>query len=176
MDFNPRSREGSDSAKSVNVTLSIEFQSTLPRGERQTQIVDQEISTIISIHAPARGATQYQPSKLFFLLRFQSTLPRGERRISVVLMSAASLFQSTLPRGERHDNMQYLCNEYNISIHAPARGATFYGNGKPVYEKSDFNPRSREGSDQIGENHRVHATKFQSTLPRGERQYGLRWS
>ena len=34
-----------------------------------------------------------------------------------------------------------------ISIHAPARGATFTGDPLNVLS-TDFNPRSREGSDQ----------------------------
>ena len=37
---------------------------------------------------------------------------------------------------------------HNISIHAPARGATFDGNLE-VIVNGYFNPRSREGSDCI---------------------------
>ena len=56
-DFNPRSREGSDPLLyccSVSVSL---FQSTLPRGERRADCNDWCLSFAISIHAPARGAT-----------------------------------------------------------------------------------------------------------------------
>ncbi len=35
----------------------MEFQSTLPRGERQVVLGGYAIVTAISIHAPARGAT-----------------------------------------------------------------------------------------------------------------------
>ena len=122
--FNPRSREGSDLQKGQAVlhvllisihapargaTLSdwkkkaedAEFQSTLPRGERPTDIlvfvlsIDfnprsregsdgyhrcQLINSFISIHAPARGATVlYFNNDDSYI--FQSTLPRGERRI-----------------------------------------------------------------------------------------------
>ena len=56
---------------------------------------------MISIHAPARGATE------------------------VVLKSAqTNSFQSTLPRGERRKRRAYKCCDIPISIHAPARGAT----------------------------------------------------
>ena len=57
-----------------------------------------------------------------------------------------SLFQSTLPRGERQNAFSKIARCLTISIHAPARGATF--------SISPFDV----------------AAKFQSTLPRGERR------
>ena len=56
-DFNPRSREGSDSVPSISLPGPDEFQSTLPRGERQIGQVLEGVEVDISIHAPARGAT-----------------------------------------------------------------------------------------------------------------------
>ena len=55
-----------------------------------------------------------------------------------------------------------------ISIRAPARGATkTTGADRP--EPTNFNPRSREGSDpQYQKSHR-NLKLFQSALPRGER-------
>ena len=57
----------------------------------------------------------------------------------------------------------------DISIHAPARGATGTGTSLCV-PYGHFNPRSREGSDirdcDISREH----VAFQSTLPRGERR------
>ena len=59
-----------------------------------------------------------------------------------------------------------------ISIHAPARGATSFGS---CYFKQylDFNPRSREGSDSGIAMEMSYSTTFQSTLPRGERLYTI---
>ena len=59
-------------------------------------------------------------------------------------------------------------NLKDISIHAPARGATATNieNGK---YSGDFNPRSREGSDDITTPKCGYCDRFQSTLPRGER-------
>ena len=55
-----------------------------------------------------------------------------------------------------------------ISIHAPARGATpFCFPSQRVYY---FNPRSREGSDAFVLHPFRLPSIFQSTLPRGERQ------
>ncbi len=56
-DFNPRSRVGSDRASSWLPDTTIPFQSTLPRGERQLGVIAQQLQAIISIHAPAWGAT-----------------------------------------------------------------------------------------------------------------------
>ena len=56
----------------------------------------------------------------------------------------------------------------SISIHAPAKGATA-GRGRAGSRCSDFNPRSREGSDQIISSVKKAKNGFQSTLPRRER-------
>ena len=98
--INPRSREGSD----VQM-LRLQFSYIL-----------------ISIHAPARGATaathnhvrssRFQSTlprgerlralaEYIHPCRFQSTLPRGERRYCADILFTLFLFQSTLPRGER---------------------------------------------------------------------------
>ena len=98
------------------------FQSTLPRGERLHSVLlmvslnyhfnprsregsdDNAICTsgisMISIHAPARGAT-VMGCCCTPITGFQSTLPRGERQIHLFLLLSVG-----------------------ISIHAPARGAT----------------------------------------------------
>ena len=56
-----------------------------------------------------------------------------------------------------------------ISIHAPARGAT-RSLFRIAKAGSYFNPRSREGSDVNPLPRRGASIRFQSTLPRGERQ------
>ena len=88
-------------------------------------------------------------------------------------------FQSTLPRGERPSLRLRISVITLISIHAPARGATS-GDGAARRAGSDFNPRSREGSDKKKRSSARMRPQFQSTLPRGERptarRYGLRLS
>ena len=56
-DFNPRSREGSDWLRLALMINKRGFQSTLPRGERHLERMEQNGIFFISIHAPARGAT-----------------------------------------------------------------------------------------------------------------------
>ena len=122
-DFNPRSREGSDIRSCQHTAPTFLFQSTLPRGERQRPAIfnantcpfqstlprgERRLSSehvrtskLISIHAPARGATEIF-TRIYAAMQFQSTLPRGERRLSFARLT-------------------------------------------PI--NSNFNPRSREGSD-----------------------------
>ena len=57
----------------------------------------------------------------------------------------------------------------DISIHAPAKGATHIQVMLPHLSRH-FNPRSREGSDSLSQNMQMHTLIFQSTLPRRERQ------
>ena len=55
-----------------------------------------------------------------------------------------------------------------ISIHAPARGATHLdGSGDRI--RDNFNPRSRTGSDDTPTLDAQTPKQFQSTLPHGER-------
>ena len=58
-----------------------------------------------------------------------------------------SWFQSTLPRGERQEWWRARPMTEDISIHASTRGATNI-RGKLRTGLVNFNPRSREGSDQ----------------------------
>ena len=75
--FNPRSREGSDHPRR---TFCREFTDFNPRSREGSDRCRRFVVKYpwISIHAPARGATQDQYYPIFLLL-FQSTLPRGER-------------------------------------------------------------------------------------------------
>ena len=103
------------------------------------------------------------------------------------------MFQSTLPRGERRLAFFPFPLVQNVSIHAPARGATALGlvwGGRfkkfqstlPRGERlrliagqkggACFNPRSRAGSDDYFHAADAVAVVFQSTLPRGERPRG----
>ena len=57
VDFNPRSREGSDGIPDGLCPAWMLFQSTLPRRERQFARAVYVYILRISIHAPAKGAT-----------------------------------------------------------------------------------------------------------------------
>ena len=101
----------------------------------------------ISIHAPARGATRILFCSPSIARKFQSTLPQGERPCLIPAQPLSHIFQSTLPQGER------LIDFCSLSI------------------SSNFNPRSRKGSDIHQKSRPDRMTLFQSTLPQGERLY-----
>ena len=143
------------------------FQSTLPHGERRGRTDVMIYIALVSIHAPARGATSVFPTTTNGLssfnprsrtgsdqatwsltaevLGFQSTLPHGERLIALSTIIAIIGFQSTLPHGERPRS------------------------GFPNPFSKGFNPRSRTGSDVKSGLIKPLQKKFQSTLPHGER-------
>ena len=79
---------------------------------------------VISIHAPVWGATTVTDTLSTYLNTFQSTLPRKERPWVAEGATSDKQFQSTLPRRER-----------------PRSGSSHR-------IPTNFNPRSREGSDQ----------------------------
>ena len=120
----------------------------------------------ISIHAPAKGATASAILPISAAI-FQSTLPRGERRLIYYYVCHTVPFQSTLPRGERPCCIFCSIHSISISIHAPARGAT---------HKTQFGRLLRTFQSTLPRGERPNICsimdqllQFQSTLPRGER-------
>ena len=107
-DFNPRSREGSDSETREERVRRKIFQSTLPRGERRPTTAYYCMPCIFQSTLP-RGERHLQIVKADVLVfKFQSTLPRGERRAPRHFVVGSSEFQSTLPRGERQNTTPHL--------------------------------------------------------------------
>ena len=121
------------------------FQSTRPRGARHKSCTLQCTPRMISIHAPAWGATAFV-----------------DRAFN------AREFQSTRPRGARPCDLSHSRQCIYISIHAPAWGAT-----RTVRQSRrgarHFNPRARVGRDTPFQERYRRYTVFQSTRPRGAR-------
>ena len=126
--FNPRSREGSDAPQ---ILLWHHF--------------------LISIHAPARGATS------FFGIHSPSTwgisIHAPARGATILLYKFFNFFNYFNPRSREGSD-------------------TFLPQALPGI--SDFNPRSREGSDDFVGVAVLVCKEFQSTLPRGERRGMIR--
>ena len=153
------------------------------------------IPLYVSIHAPTRGATASQACSLLGImsfnprthagcdagsdyhiytsLSFQSTHPRGVRLELTMDVKSRGVFQSTHPRGVRLKPLLKTITAYAVSIHAPTRGATspFIRLG---YLDSRFNPRTHAGCDTERKDPVSPACLFQSTHPRGVRQYTCR--
>ncbi len=98
--FNPRTHEGCDFGGTMISKLCGSFQSTHPRGVRQTLSRMYVLKRKISIHAPTRGATLFGCTCTLYSV-FQSTHPRGVRHIINETDRAKTIFQSTHPRGVR---------------------------------------------------------------------------
>ena len=60
INFNPRTREGCDLFTIYLAHYYIRFQSTHPRGVRRDPLSFNTCCFVISIHAPARGATIFK--------------------------------------------------------------------------------------------------------------------
>ena len=139
--FNPRTREGCDIFRVVRWTLPIPFQSTHPRRVRQALKFCGSVFQVISIHAPAKGATarcynEQAPTQISIHAPAKGATRyfcKGYRY---------PIFQSTHPRRVRH-----CCNGY---------GAT----------KSKFQSTHPRRVRLTGGTDRVKSYKFQSTHPR----------
>jgi len=144
--FNPRTRMGCDTVPTLLTISDTMFQSTHPHGVRPIGIV---CSLIIR--------------------SFQSTHPHGVRHWGVYYLESNSTFQSTHPHGVRH--LQEICLQMglNVSIHAPAWGATRsgYDNVKPA----EFQSTHPHGVRRNWTTTYVARFMFQSTHPHGVRHY-----
>ena len=104
----------------------------------------------VSIHAPARGATMSMEFIRMAVMVFQSTLPRGERLPPQQSTTTIGSFNPRSRAGSDRMAEERSSVLPGVSIHAPARGAT-------------------QKSTKAGLLYIV----FQSTLPRGERPSSL---
>ncbi len=147
--FNPRSREGSDDSTAHPLTVTVKFQSTLPRRERLRYM---------------RGIAAE--------LLFQSTLPRRERPAADWITSIANDFNPRSREGSDVTSSVTLASPTYFNPRSREGSDT-----KKIIDVSyhnDFNPRSREGSDDSPCPPVPGLTGFQSTLPRRERRNGVR--
>ena len=107
-------------------------------------------------------------STLRLTLSFQSTLPRGERLVIKVLLCETTYFNPRSHEGSDTGCSGAQCH-FEISIHAPTRGAT---RSMPVlilrYKFQSTLPR---GERPLGQIFFCFIQVFQSTLPRGERLF-----
>ena len=169
LDFNPRSHEGSDAELGHHVRISI-----------------------ISIHAPTRGATGGASGSWLCLLDFNprshegsdpGTLPgwsqppdfnprshEGSDRPTPASIGRARNFN---PRSHEGSDSLWCppASFADISIHAPTRGATHEAPG--IYDNLiRFQSTLPRGERPRSKYSRRRTRRFQSTLPRGERRGG----
>ncbi len=107
----------------IDTKLICPFQSTRPHGARPGEHGCRAIYQIVSIHAPAWGATAGLARVRIDHL-FQSTRPHGARPIRAYANICFVVFQSTRPHGARPVAEPVKDASDYVSIHAPAWGAT----------------------------------------------------
>ncbi len=142
--FNPRARVGRDTSQVRCADAAMQaFQSTRPRGARRTAGGD--LRRRVSIHAPAWARRTVRDAHR---TAFQSTRPRGARRTTIAAVEQMHRFQSTRPRGARRRRLSNTRCTADVSIHAPAWGATILrAHRSRVLTR--FNPRARVGRDPM---------------------------
>ena len=94
------------------------------RGGRDHAITALSASIVISIHAPAWGATQFGVMRGRIATIFQSTRPRGARRSLPWNCCGTSVISIHAPAWGATRKFVGLSGVADISIHAPAWGAT----------------------------------------------------
>ncbi len=102
---------------------------------------------LVSIHAPARGATSPPRFSTHGIKSFNPRPRTGGDRRGDALGTPALKFQSTPPHGGRQADGSSCVLWCRVSIHAPARGATCLRLVKRSCRLS-FNPRPRTGGDR----------------------------
>ena len=122
--FNPRPRTGGDACR------------TRPNDGR-----------IVSIHAPARGATRLLGNDRVVIALFQSTPPHGGRRRRPSATPSVPPSFNPRPRTGGDLAVGAACLAGLVSIHAPARGATREMAAQTRRGSWGFNPRPRTGGD-----------------------------
>ncbi len=121
--FNPRTRTGCDISTAPTSFPLSSFNPRTRTGCDNVFMFIHPVKVCVSIHAPARGATD---SDNFFLFtdKFQSTHPHGVRHLVLVVpkfdddVSIHAPARGATDRGVQYDEIR------DVSIHAPARGAT----------------------------------------------------
>ena len=123
--FNPRTREGCDPLHMMPISFAID----------------------ISIHAPVKGATIFPCRLSHFVKHFN---PRTREGCDTLLFHnrEISIFNFNPRTREGCDVQRSLLDNYlyDISIHAPVKGATT-SDLELTPSDHHFNPRTREGCD-----------------------------
>ena len=114
---------------SSSSTISSAFQSTLPRRERLKARHSVISDKLISIHAPAEGATLSVCLNGHFYGYFNPRSRGGSDKMIIVNIPYDFYFNPR-SRGGSDVSVGYMVDSWEISIHAPAEGATCHDYNK----------------------------------------------
>ena len=122
-DFNPRTREGCDLIDSYKYAIELLFQSTHPRRVRQSVFQGPLLNVLISIHAPAKGATKQLADFRQDRRNFNPRTREGCDPWADLTSTSTAYFNPRTREG---------CDLVGVLY---------------PYHYPDFNPRTREGCD-----------------------------
>ena len=121
---------------------------------------------IISTHAPTGGATNFR--SLYETGNFISIhAPTGGATVVAVCMSMLWIYFNPRSHGGSDVELMFYDEFIPISIHAPTGGATYFGCHHST--RNRFQSTLPRGERQMFGSVTARSEKFQSTLPRGER-------
>ena len=120
--FNSRARKGRDVVLYSHIFLPLVFQFTRPQGARPHIVHWFARVRCVSIHAPARGAT-HGGVRRRWSRGFNSRARKGRDPDYDIKPGATISFNSRARKG-RDSLVDLAIASFNVSIHAPARGAT----------------------------------------------------
>ena len=106
-----------------------------------------DLERLVSIHAPAWGATSRTSGRPSTSGGFNPRTRVGCDADDLGGKAREAGFQSTHPRGVRRESDIRSFYDHVVSIHAPAWGAT-RGQGRGCAPHRGFNPRTRVGCDR----------------------------
>ena len=197
--FNPRPRARGDDTIQGKIEALVPFQSTPPREGRPGMTGRPAQEAVVSIHAPARGATSWKKRMRCRCCRFNPRpRARGDLTPSVSCPRSDSWFQSTPPREGRPGHPAHLaddrgrfnprprargdavarallpgCTRFNPRPRARGDSATSWTT-RACRER--FNPRPRaRGDSRSRSTSIILAMVFQSTPPREGRHARARY-
>ena len=144
--FDPRPRVGGDLLEGERMRDVAQFRSAPPRGGRPAVPLRFHGSTNSFDPRPRVGGDPSWSNGLGPHCLFRSAPPRGGRRLLKREWQRNRQFRSAPPRGGRRGQPAALRPGEEVSIRAPAWGATLAGSPR-LHGKRGFDPRPRVGGD-----------------------------
>ena len=190
--FNPRARAGRDNKLAHLSRIGKTFQSTRPRRARHIEPSMSLLVWLVSIHAPAQGATEKAEELHNFILvsihapaqgatqpavqpvrgdvGFNPRARAGRDTMGKAIKKQVWVFQSTRPRRAR---LRWICKAWpsTRSFNPRARAGRDVPSSRSDWWYWCFNPRARAGRDLRRALTKSLMEGFQSTRPRRARLY-----
>ena len=156
--FNPRARTGRDVHGIHDLAVGPGFNPRARTGRDSRSQWPPISPWAVSIHAPARGATQDRSGRRYHPGRFQSTRPHGARRSQPIQGRRSDGFN---PRARTGRDMRWFPPMLPCPCFNPrARTGRDKSRGYVTYQIPGFNPRARTGRDVTLLGGRVTFTSF----------------